>query len=65
MKKNLPHDLFRSKLAAPDLADILYEVLENKGFSRGSTEWENVQHLQKRGRAALVREIERVAYGMK
>ena len=65
MKKNLPHDLFRSKLAAPDLADILYEVLENKGFGRGSTEWENVQHLQKRGRAALVREIERVAYGMK
>ena len=65
MKKNLPHDLFRSKLAAPDLADILYEVLENKGFGRGSAEWENVQHLQKRGRAALVREIERVQYGMK
>jgi len=50
-------DLFKSKLSAAELADMLYDLCVARGDRRVDA-WYKADEFERIGRAALVREIE-------
>jgi hypothetical protein len=51
------NDLFKSKLSAAELADMLYDLCVARGDRRVDA-WYRADEFERVGRAALVREIE-------